>query len=393
MQDYYEILGVNTQASQEEIRAAYKRMALRYHPDRNPGDKEAEETFKRINEAYQTLSNPLKKSRYDARFLWITEELNNAYWEEIRQRRYYQWRQRQERSRYRFDRHYFKIQGLAFLVFLIMAGFCFAIIRTAHYFVRRQQEERWRNNTLSLKQVNHLFGSGRYDDAFNMIHYLQEKDPLEFRFGFARDSLVDALRKQADSEFRHKEFAAAASHYKVLKTYEHPVRFETLENMSMCQYYLGNFREALQALKHLHNQQPYNLSLVYQIGLIHLEKLDDPQEALRYFSLGKKLFKDNLSHIYGNAFQIVMDPADAPDIYYHIFIGRANANLKLGNYKEAVTDCNWAVFLRPHEGEPYYLRVLAKLYLKDRSTICDDVAKARQLGISKVERLSIKSCR
>lgn len=63
--DYYEVLGVPRNASQEEIKRAFRRLALKYHPDRNPGDKEAEEKFKEINEAYQVLSDPEKRARYD----------------------------------------------------------------------------------------------------------------------------------------------------------------------------------------------------------------------------------------------------------------------------------------------------------------------------------------
>lgn len=63
--DYYKILGVDRNASLEEIKRAYRRLALKYHPDRNPGDKEAEEKFKEINEAYQVLSDPEKRARYD----------------------------------------------------------------------------------------------------------------------------------------------------------------------------------------------------------------------------------------------------------------------------------------------------------------------------------------
>jgi hypothetical protein len=63
--DYYQGLGVAHDASKEEIRKAYHRLALKYHPDRNPNDKQAEEKFKEINEAYQVLSESQKRAHYD----------------------------------------------------------------------------------------------------------------------------------------------------------------------------------------------------------------------------------------------------------------------------------------------------------------------------------------
>ncbi|HEX9116438.1 MAG TPA: J domain-containing protein [Anaerolineae bacterium] len=63
--DYYQILGVERSANADEVRKAYRKLAMQYHPDRNPGDKQAEEKFKEINEAYQVLSDPQKRARYD----------------------------------------------------------------------------------------------------------------------------------------------------------------------------------------------------------------------------------------------------------------------------------------------------------------------------------------
>src|SRR5579883_1947077 len=63
--DYYKVLGVDKKASQDDIKKAYRKLAIKYHPDKNPGDKKAEEKFKEINEANDVLSDPEKRKKYD----------------------------------------------------------------------------------------------------------------------------------------------------------------------------------------------------------------------------------------------------------------------------------------------------------------------------------------
>src|SRR5574344_2044597 len=63
--DYYEVLGVEKTATVDQIKKAYRKKAIQYHPDKNPGDKEAEEKFKEAASAYDVLSNPEKRQRYD----------------------------------------------------------------------------------------------------------------------------------------------------------------------------------------------------------------------------------------------------------------------------------------------------------------------------------------
>src|ERR1700690_4636157 len=64
-EDYYDLLGVSRKAAQKEIRAAYRKLARKYHPDLNPGDKSSEEKFKQVQEAYDVLSDAKKRQMYD----------------------------------------------------------------------------------------------------------------------------------------------------------------------------------------------------------------------------------------------------------------------------------------------------------------------------------------
>ena len=90
--DYYEVLGVDKSASEDEIKKAYRKIAIKYHPDRNPGNKEAEEKFKEAAEAYEVLHDAQKRQQYERHFLyvwrhlWRTRRFQRLWWRRIRWR-------------------------------------------------------------------------------------------------------------------------------------------------------------------------------------------------------------------------------------------------------------------------------------------------------------------
>ncbi len=393
MQNYYEILGIDQAADSKLIRTAYKKLAKEYHPDRNPGNKDAEEIFKMVNEAYHTLSDPLKKSKYDA-------IINPGYsipieeWEE-RRRKHYQRGPVHNASgpHYKIDRSYYRNQALAILAFFLIAGFCFILLNTTQYFVEQKRLASYQANRQTLQQASNLFTTGLFDDAFGLIKSLVNKDPLEYRIYSTRDSLMNLLRDMANEKFKAKDFSSAAGLYLALEKNEQPVSFETMQRLSVCQYALGNYKRSLLAMKKLHEQQPNNAELLYSMGMINLEKLNNPTEAMSYFSNGKRLFDESIIKKHGSDFETRLNPAEVPGIYFDIYYGSGQTNMHLKNFEEAVKDCNRSIFLKPNEGEPYKLRAIANASLGKYETVCRDIRKAKSLLASDTELLERKYCR
>ena len=87
-----------------------------------------------------------------------------------------------------------------------------------------------------------------------------------------------------------------------------------------------------------------------------------------------------------------MNPQAVPDIYADIFTASAGVNADMKQYREAVKDLNWAIFLRPQRPEPYKLRAIAKVRTKNYSNLCDDLAQAKKLGAVGVSQLQNKYC-
>ncbi len=313
-------------------------------------------------------------------------------WRAYRYRQYMRWKAAQEKE-YVFGRQYFKIQGLTFLVFFIIAGLGYGFIHTVTYLQQQQHARQAQKNQEQVKRVYARFAEGDVEGAFHQILVLMQQDPLEFRYSQAYDSMLKSLRYQVQQQYNASNFQETLHTLRLLTRYESPVRFETLRFKAICEYQTAQYDSALVTLEAIRKMQPWNFELIYQMGIISLENLGRPRLALVYFTEGKKMFKESMSRIYGEAFEVVMNPADAPDIYYYLFEARARANMEIKNFAEALTDCNWAVFLRPQNREGWKMRALCRIELNKHYGLCHDLQMARQLGAEGIIHLQRKYCR
>ncbi len=394
MKNYYSILGVRSTATTAEIKSAYKKLAKAYHPDKNPGNPSAEEKFKLINEAYHILTDANKRARFDYQLETTASKTpRKDYTREARSssRNYRQPQQRQ--PYYKIDKTYFKTQGLTLLVFIVIAGLCLIVVQSFRYFTQQKQVQEYNVLTINLQNVNALFSSGKTKEAFSTLQLLQQKESFDLRIAGAQDSLINELRRRAKTKYESQRFSSAITDYFVLSQYEEPKQLETTLKIAQCQYALENYNEAVTILKAVDKEHPNDLELLYEISLIYLKNIHNPDSALQYLSSGKQLIKQNSMVKNGDSFRFTIKPEDAPEIYFEIYEASSEANIALTNFTDAVEDSDLCIYLRSAKGKPYRLKAIANIGNNQLGSVCSDLQKAKARDDESADELERKYCR
>jgi curved DNA-binding protein CbpA len=212
MKSYYEILGIESKADSKTIKSAYKKMAFRHHPDRNPDDSAAETRFKLINEAYQTLSDPQKRYIYDLKLAGQWHEPDFQQTEQTprpqrpyRYQTYTRYNYRNEnRPRYVRKVHVplayrLKAYGVTAL-FLIL--FWLGLSAFSRYTIHHKAEELFEESTSYLKTGNYELAFYKLNQAINLDKTYAEayfqRGLIELHFWkdykYAEINFTDALR-------------------------------------------------------------------------------------------------------------------------------------------------------------------------------------------------------
>ncbi len=346
-------------ASAAEIKAAYKRLALRYHPDKNPGNGQAEERFKQVNEAYQVLSNPRRKAAFDLQRQYEQQQRQAQAYSVpryhhtrppagFRERSYHQRPQR----RSRFSRRDVQIvAGVVLLVILLVWGLKLGWESVA---ARRAKEDA----ALAVQQQRWQAAEAAYSAV---LEYRQEEPEARLRRAEIRHGHLH------DAEGAALDYSVLVQQAEVPKPAWHAARGKCYLQLKQYQEALRDFNRALQL-------DPTLTAVYHDRAITHLQLEDNWQAAVNDLT------------------RFLTHPPGRQTLQAEALLHRAYAFYRLEQWGQALQDTRQALAQDPGNARGYYLQALIARAQHDGPRSCALLAKAAQLGFTMAAEEKARYC-
>ncbi len=384
MHNHYDTLGISDSASQQEIKTAFKKLAVQFHPDKHGGNDQMEERFKQINEAYQTLSNPYEKARYD-----LQRQFGHRSTYTSPQPRYYQ--QNGPRKPYVEPRINWRenwiATGYAFAFTIVVAILVMSAIGIKRYFDTKTLQEKLAHRRAAFEEIQADYQEGKVEAALIHLNDLgifrtDEQDMREFK-----EHLYIEFLDKAERQFRAHNFSEAIHYYELIIDYG--PRTTQILHEHLAQSYNANqqIQKAISKYSELILNNYHPLESYLALAQIFDKTLQQPEEAIKYYELASKRAIASYKSIFGDAYPLVISGQSVPDEHYYLYTGLADAYLKTGNPDRALKAIKWNVSMWPDSSANYVTAAQAFYETGKQRRACNALAIARRLGYE--ERLNI----
>ncbi len=375
MTNYYRILEIGEDASDAEIKAAFKKKALVYHPDKNAGDSDCEEMFKLVNAAYQTLSNPYERARFDLKL-----KFGEAIVDSPPPPPY---RPTYARPRYGPPIDHKTNDRATFWAFAISLGIAFVVMTGMELFNLYNQYQRdimLGERRQVFEQARDRQASGEISASLLMLESLgsfhkEEEDILVFK-----EDVLDDLLQDGTRNFYRNNFKAAIKDFELFEEFAENKRlsFELLfaETLMMA----GNYDEAIGRFNKIIISGNNTIDNNLKVAWIYREGKKDYELAMNYYEKVSKMAINGYKRVYGEAYPLILNPRIIPPTHFDIFDGMAQTFYYLGNYDRALSAIKWNVIMWPDYPENYLLKGKILLAQGKAETACEQFDLAIEKG-------------
>lgn len=392
--NYYQLLGVDQKADQKAIKNAYKKLAFQYHPDKNPGSQYAENRFKEINNAYQTLSDPEKRALYDLKINYVSFQKSFTYEQPGKRYGNYQ------AKNYHYQKGYSKyikernrianwwavgILAVISVIYLVMDGI-------NDYLVQAEEERLLIVEENILADAREKYAAGIFNEALGILEKHLDENGNRKAVNALKKKYLEEIRRQGYNDYYNQDYEAALHAFEILFRYQGNLSLDFYNKVAESSGKVGNYHDAIEAYQYIARKMPGNMEANLQVALIYTYELKEYEKAIRFYRKAKEITIKKYIEEYGKAFVLVFSPERIPDSHYILYCGLGLAAKEINDNQGALEALEWAVILRPDRPEAYYLQGLLYQNTGDDNLACKNWSVAYSLGLEEAGRLAKLNC-
>ncbi|MEO9483596.1 MAG: DnaJ domain-containing protein [Ekhidna sp.] len=381
MTNYYHVLGLSEDASPSEIKAAFKRLAVKYHPDKHPGKPEMEEKFKEVNRAHQVLSDEYEKARFDLKLKYRQFSENEPRHYTYRPPQTNAWKNR-NRTKYASGKVDYKQNAIAtayaFGITFIIALMVMAGVWVKQSYDDHRLEERLAERRTTYAEARKHFNSGDYKTAFEMMTSLdffraEERDMKVFK-----SSMLDKIIEKGDKHYDQNNFHAAIALYELVQEFAPDLPFHELRQKLAEAYKLtGQPDKAITILNEFLLTEYDVIQTLVELAKIQRNELKDPQKAMDNLLTAHRLAIKRYKTFFGEGYALVINEKYIPESHYHLYTTLAELYLELDDPEMAIKAADWNKYVWPDSAISYVTSANSYIAMNQKSQACLEFAGAR----------------
>lgn len=385
MLNYYSVLGLSESATQEEIKAAFKKLALKYHPDKNQGDTSMEERFKEVNHAYQVLSNAYEKARYDIQLMYGRSQ--QSFYQAPQQEEKIPPRPRYRRPVYSEPKIDWKENWIAtayaFGFTFVVASLVMIAISIKRYVDEQEMKKLLSERREIFESVKGEYALGNVELALTDLNRLGAFMPSEEDMVEYKTSLYESFIFNGESNFNKGAYEEAVFYFELIEGYSPSKPLPIKQHLAIAYKETNQPYKAIKLLKELMIYKFKSLEVYVTTAEIYRDQLKSYEEALRYFELGDRLAVKTYESIYGKGYPLVMEGKFLPPVHYDLYSGLADIYLRLNKPELAVKSTRWNINIWPDSIDNYLTAAKGFEVLKNTTKACEHYQIAKGLGYDK----------
>ncbi len=381
MTNYYHVLGLSEDASPAEIKSAFKRLAVKYHPDKHPGRPEMEEKFKEINVAHQILSDEYEKARFDLKLKYRQFSQSEARSYTYQPPRSDQWKNR-NRARYSSGRIDYRQNAIA-TAYAFGITFLIALLVMTGVWVKQSYDDHQLEKLLAERRSSYMdarqyFEAGEYKTAFEIMTELDFFRTEERDMKIFKTTMLDRIAEQGNLHFNKQEYQQAIDLYELVQKFAPNLPFYELRQKLAEAYKKTNQPEkAIAILKDFLIGEYEIISSLVKIAEIQHKELSNPAEALDHLLIAHRLAIKRYKTFYGDGYAMVINEKYVPGSHYYLYTYLADIYLELDDPEMAIKAADWNKYVWPDSASSYITSANAYLKMGQKNKACQEYAGAK----------------